>query len=87
MTELTLDQTMASQLTDANAYLKLRDPQGSVIGYFMPAQPASPEVIFGVKSPFSREELERRYQEGKDKARPLAEFWDEMRKKYPDEFQ
>ena len=87
MTELTLDQTMASQLSDANAYLKLRDPKGSVIGYFFPAQPTSQEVIFGVKSPFSREEIERRLREGAATARSLREFFAEMEKKYPGQFQ
>jgi hypothetical protein len=87
MAELILDQAIATQLSDASGYLKLRDPNGSVIGYFLPAQSASKEAIFSVKSPFSREEIERRLRAGMETARPLSEFFADMEKKYPGQFQ
>jgi hypothetical protein len=87
MTELTLDQAAATQLSSANDYLKLRDPAGQVIGYFLPAEPSTPKVIFGVKSPFSREEIERRLRDGRATARPLREIFAEWERKYPGQFQ
>jgi hypothetical protein len=87
MTEVTLDPAVVAQLRDAKEYLRLRDASGRVLGYFLPAEARTREVIFGVKSPHSREELERRYREGAPHARPLEEFWEEMQRKYPDRFQ
>jgi hypothetical protein len=86
MKEVTLDADTIAQLNDGQEQLKLRDESGRVLGYFWPAQSRGNEVIFGVKSPFSREELERRYQEGKDTAKPLKEWFAEMNKKYPGQF-
>ena len=87
MAEVTLDSGAIAQLKDAQEFLKLRDSTGRVVGYFLPADRASSQVIFGVKSPYSREEIERRYREEAKDARPLSEFWSEMRQKYPDRFQ
>jgi hypothetical protein len=87
MTEVTLDPAVIAQLHDAKEYLKLRDSSGRVLGYFLPADKGSSVAFFGTKSPFSREEVDRRYREGAKDARPLADFWAEMRQKYPDQFQ
>jgi hypothetical protein len=87
MTDMVLDDGMAAQLQRADKYVRLRDASGRVLGYFLPADPNATVVIYGAKSPHSPEELERRYREGAAKARPLSEFWDEMRQKYPDQFQ
>ena len=86
MTEVIVDPSVVVQLHDAKEYLKLRDSSGRVLGYFLPAGKTASEVIVGVKSPFSKEELERRYREEAATARPLADFWAEMRQKYPDQF-
>jgi len=86
MAEVTLDAGAMAQLKDAREYLKLRDLSGRVVGFFLPADRAASQVIFGVKSPCTREEIERRFREDAKGARPLAEFWDEMKQKYPDEF-
>jgi hypothetical protein len=87
MTEVTLDATAIAQLGNAQEQLKLRDQSGRFVGYFLPAQQRSDQVIFGVKSPYSREEVERRSREGASTARPLSEFFAEMEKKYPGQFQ
>lgn len=87
MAEVTLDAGTIAQLRDAQGCLAVRDSTGQVVGYFLPAEQAMPQVIFGVKSPYSREEIERRFRECAHDARPLTEFWSEMRLKYPDQFQ
>lgn len=87
MNDIVLDEGIATQLQSADKYVRLRDASGRVLGYFLPADPKAAVVIYGVKSPHSSEELERRYREGAAQARPLSEFWDEMRQKYPDQFQ
>jgi hypothetical protein len=87
MTEVTLDCNTIAQLKDAQEYLKLRDASGRTLGYFLPADRSKLSVIFGVMSPYSRDEIERRYREGSENARPLADFWAEMKQKYPDQFQ
>lgn len=81
MTEVTLDAAAVAQLKDGQEQLKLCDASGHVLGYFWPAQSRSTEVVFGVKSPFSREELERRLREGAATARPLDEILAEFERK------
>lgn len=87
MAEVTLDSGAIAQPKDAQEFLKLRDLAGRVAGYFFPNDSAKSQVIFGAKSPLSREEIERRFREDAKSARPLADFWEQMRQKYPDEFQ
>jgi hypothetical protein len=87
MAEVTLDAGAIAQLKDAHEFFKLRDSSGQVVGYFLPADQVESKIIFGVKSPYSREELERRFREDAKDARPLTEFWSEMRERYPDQFQ
>ncbi len=61
------------------------DSNGQVLGYFVPK---SAGVVYykGVKSPLTPEERERLIREEGPTARPLSEFWEDMKKKYPDEF-
>ena len=87
MTEVTLDAGAVAQLKEGQEQLKLRDASGRVLGYFWPAQNRSHEVIFGVKSPFARDEIERRLREGAATARPLSEHFAELEKSYPGQFQ
>ena len=62
------------------------DASGRVLGLFVPYS-TQPKVFYrGVKSPLSAEERERLIREEGPTARPLSEFWDDMKKKYPDEF-
>jgi hypothetical protein len=75
-----------AQLKEAREYLRLRDASGRVVGFFLPVDPATAHVLFGVRSPYTREQVERRFREDAKGARPLSEFWDEMKKKYPEEF-
>jgi hypothetical protein len=84
MTEVTLNPAAISQLQSATEYLKLRDADGRLVGYFLPLDPKQREFVFGVKSPLTDEEREARRQE--TGGRTLAEFWEEMRKKHPDKF-
>jgi len=80
MTEVTLGADAVAQLKNGEQRLKLRDASGRVLGYFTPANQ-------GRKSPFSREELERRLREGAATAKPLSEHFAELEKKYPGQFQ
>jgi hypothetical protein len=80
VTEVTLDADAVAQLKNGEQRLKLRDASGRLLGIFVPASEHR-------KSPFSREELERRYREGAATARPLKEWFAEMNEKYPGEFQ
>ncbi len=84
MTEVTLDSATISQLHNATEYLKLRNREGRVVGYFMPADPRLSEFVFGVKSPLNDEVREARRDE--TGGRTLTEFWQEMRQKHPDKF-
>jgi len=85
MTEVVLDPPAITQIQQGENYLRIRDAKGRVLGYFVPADPAVKQVVFGVKSPLSAEEREMRSREPGGK--PLAEFWAEMRQQHPDKFQ
>lgn len=85
MSDVTVDSSFISQLGNPQQYLRVRDSSGRVVGFFLPADSAGSEIIFGVKSPNSPEELDRRYREEAKDARPLADFWKEMQQKYPEE--
>ena len=87
MTEITVDAAVSCVLRDAPGSVKVRDASGMVLGYFLPLDKPQAEVLFGVKSPLSPEERERRAREESRTGRPLSEFWDEMQQKYPDQFQ
>ena len=54
MTRVFLDTALREKLRGANEQLEFCDEQGLVVGYYRPAEPASP-----IKSPISREEIER----------------------------
>ena len=81
MTEITLDAGAIALFKDGQEQLKLRDASGRVVGYFLPVQNRSNEVIFGAKSPFPREEIERRLREGAATARPLNDILAEFEQK------
>jgi hypothetical protein len=52
----------------------------------LPLRSDGPLTIRGMKSPLSDEERERIIRDELDNARPLSEFWEKMRTKYPDTF-
>lgn len=85
MTDVILDQSAIARFHEAKEYLRFCDPDGHVLGYFVPIDPTRTQVVFGVKSPLSAEERERRSQETGGKT--LAEFWVGMKQKHPDRFQ
>jgi hypothetical protein len=86
MTHIAIPDNAATQLAAAGEPVSLTDSAGRVLGYFLPAQRNKTHVVFGAKSPFSPEELERRYREGVDSARPFEAFLAELKSKYPHEF-
>jgi hypothetical protein len=86
MTHIAIPDSTATELAAAETPVSLRDSSGRVLGVFLPARTEEPTIIFGVKSPFSPEELERRYREGAKDARPLSEFLAELKAKHPDQF-
>jgi hypothetical protein len=61
------------------------DSTGRILGYFVPKS-ADAVRHQGARSPLTLEERERLIREEGPTARPLAEFWDDMKKKYPTEF-
>jgi hypothetical protein len=82
MTDIVLDQASISRFHEAKEYLRFCDNEGHVLGYFIPKDPGRPQVVFGVKSPLSTEERERRSKETGGKT--LEAFWSDMKQKYPD---
>jgi hypothetical protein len=62
------------------------DPTGKVLGYFVPKS-ATPAKYNGFKSPLTAEERERIIREEGPTARPLSKFLEDLKRKYPDEFQ
>jgi hypothetical protein len=66
---------------------ELCDATGRVLGFFVPRSVRPAAFYRGAQSPYSREELDRIYREQAKDAKPLADFWKEMREKYPDRFQ
>ena len=88
MTKVVLEdaQTVAT-LNALHQRAEICDTQGRVLGYYVPRDAERPKYYMGAKSPYSKEELDRRIREELKDARPLSEFWDEMRKKYPDKFE
>jgi hypothetical protein len=52
----------------------------------LPLRSDGPLTIRGMKPPLSDEVRERIIRDELDNARPLSEFWEKMRTKYPDTF-
>jgi hypothetical protein len=61
------------------------DSDGQVLGYFVPKS-AGAVFYKGAKSPLTPEEREQLIRDEAATARPLSEFWEDMKKKYPNEF-
>jgi len=86
MTRIVLsDENVVAALDAIPQRSELCDSKGRVLGYFLPR---SDDIVFyrGVKSPLSPEERERRLKEGASSGRSLSEFWEDMKRKYPEEF-
>lgn len=87
MTKVVLqDAQVVAALDSIEQRSELCDASGRVLGFFVPRSAGTTVVYKGAKSPYSREELVRRFRKEAKDAKPLAEFWEDMRKKYPDEF-
>ncbi len=78
MTRIVIDVALAAKLHDIPAGSELCDPDGRIVGYFLPA--TTPPFVTGVKSPLSDEELRRRRSEEGGMA--LADFWKELKQKH-----
>jgi hypothetical protein len=61
------------------------DSSGQVLGYFVPKS-AGAVYYKGIKTPLTPEERNRLIREEGPSARPLSEFWEDMKKKYPNDF-
>ena len=86
MTKVVLQDAQTVATLDAlHQRAEICDAAGRVLGYYVPRDIESPEYYKGVKSPFSKEELERRAGDATDSI-PLSEFWERMKIKYPHEF-
>lgn len=80
------DARVVAALDAIQQRAELCDASGRVLGFFVPHS-SGPLVFYkGVKSPYSREELDRRFREEAKDAKPLSEFWTEMKAKHPDQF-
>lgn len=87
MTKVVLQDSETLAAFDAlHQRAEICDPAGRVLGYYVPRD-LQPKYYKGAKSPYSKEELDRRLREEVKDAKPLSEFWEDMRKKYPDKFQ
>lgn len=51
MSDVTLDPEAIAQFQGGTEYLKVRDSEGRLVGYFLPLNPKQHEFVFGVKSP------------------------------------
>ncbi len=65
------DPTLLAQLRQAHAAVELRDPDGNVLGTF--AGEGRGKLPPGVKSPFTREEMEERRKNNRS-GRPLKDI-------------
>jgi hypothetical protein len=81
---LTDDRVIAALHAISNRS-EICDSNGKVLGYFVPKS-AGAVYYKGVKSPLAPEERERLIREEGPTARPLSEFWDDMKNKYPDAY-
>jgi hypothetical protein len=87
MTKIVLQDVETVAVLDAlRQRAEICDPAGRVLGYYVPREMESSKYYKGAKSPFSKEELERRSRDNTD-AIPLSEFWERMKQKHPEEFQ
>jgi hypothetical protein len=84
MTQITLPDAALSQLMAVKTAVSVVDAAGHPVGTFVPAVFFDAELYRANPSPLTPDERKRRREEGGGKT--LAEFWDDMRKKYPDEF-
>jgi hypothetical protein len=84
MTPVVLPEIATSKLTDLDGPVSISDASGRVLGTFVPGVIYDPEVYRRNPSPLTPDERKRRLEAGGGKT--LAEFWDEMKQKYPDEF-
>lgn len=86
MTRVVLnDDRVVAALHAVSSRSEICDASGQVLGYYVPKS-AGPVYYKGVKSELTAAERERLIQDEGPTARPLSEFWADMRKKYPDEF-
>ena len=72
MTRIIVDSDTQARLDGLNELLEICDESGRTLGYFHPAGRASEDGTEQIKSPLSREELERRRQERT--GRPLSDI-------------
>jgi hypothetical protein len=88
MTKVVLDdEGTVAKLNALEQQVEICDLQGQVLGYYVPRIADRPRYFKGAKSPLTNEERERILREELNDAIPLSEFWERMRKKYPEKFQ
>ena len=86
MTKVVVDDAkFVAVLDKIEGRSEICDATGRVLGIYVP-RGAGPVVYKGAKSPFSKEELDRRFREEAKDARSLSQFWEDMRKKHPEQF-
>jgi hypothetical protein len=69
VTQLIVNEELSSKLCGLSDYAQLRDPQGHILGYFMPSKAQS--LCEGIDCPATEEELQ---QAEKEPGRSLAEI-------------
>lgn len=88
MTKVVLQDAQTVATFDAlHQRAEICDAGGRVLGYYVAREVESGKYYKGVKSPLSPEERERILREEGNSGKTLAEFWEEMRRKHPEEFQ
>jgi hypothetical protein len=76
MNEVTVDAALRARLNNLDDLLTIRDEAGQILGYFHPVIESATSDKEAVRSPVSREELDRR--RSQRTGRPLAEILDEL---------
>jgi hypothetical protein len=88
MTKVVLkDASLVAALDAIADRSQLCDDTGRILGYFVPQSCDRPVSYRGVKSPLTEDERERILREEAGQGKTLAEFWEDMRRKYPEKFQ
>lgn len=86
MTRVVLDdERVIAALHAISNRSEICDANGQVLGYLVPRS-AGAVYYKGVKSSLTPEEREHLIRDEGPTARPLSEFWENMKKKYPNEF-
>ena len=76
MNAITLDGELRARLNGLNQQMMITDENGTLVGFFLPAQDYQKLMLEALKIPLSDEEIERRRKE--TTGSPLVEIWQRL---------